>query len=122
MRRPSNYDASASLLLGPQGPDPSMDTSSLAICRTVVDDSWNKVFVGGLPSDWGDDQVKELLAPFGALRSFNLVMDKATGKSKGYAFCEFADERVTPAAIASLNLRVLSRKMLTVKRALEGIA
>jgi splicing factor U2AF subunit len=39
-------------------------------------------FVGGLPCDWSDDQVKELLTPHGPLKSFNLVMDKATSKSK----------------------------------------
>jgi splicing factor U2AF subunit len=70
------------LLFGPVDPDPAVDTSTLAICRTVVEDTWDKIFIGGLPSDWGDDQVKELLAPYGALKSFNLVMDKATGKSK----------------------------------------
>ncbi len=151
VRRPSNYDASTAIMLGPVLPDPTLDTSSLDICRTVVEDSWNKIFIGGLPADWGDEQViglaalatatarisrcvgqhcpcflsialvaactrtgillqvlecawclevggvdqtlngmglhdwlqvKELLAPYGALRSFNLVMDKTTGKSK----------------------------------------
>lgn len=37
---------------------------------------------GGLSCDWTEEQVKELLTPYGNLRSFNLVMDKASGKSK----------------------------------------
>lgn len=40
-------------------------------------------------------QVKELLSSFGKLRAFNLVKDSATGLSKGYAFCEYADITIT---------------------------
>ena len=58
--------------------------------RTSVADGPDKVFVGGLPCDWDADRVKRLLAPYGRLAAFNLVMDKSTGNSKGYAFCEFS--------------------------------
>ena len=37
----------------------------------------------------------ELLTSFGQLRAFNLVKDSATGMSKGYAFCEYADVSIT---------------------------
>ena len=37
---------------------------------------------GGLPSDWGEERVKALLAPYGLLRSFNLMLDRGTGRSK----------------------------------------
>lgn len=101
-------------------PDPTMDTSTLDICRTLVEDSPHKLFVGGLPCEWNEDQVKEMLLPYGLLKSFNLVMDKATGKSKGYAFCEYADEATADMVIRSLNLKRVGNKSLTVKRALEG--
>ena len=65
--------------------------------RTVVEDSWRKVFLGGLPCDWGDERVRALVRPFGALRSFHLVMDRATGKSRGYAFLEFESDASTEA-------------------------
>jgi len=39
--------------------------------------------------------VKELLTSFGQLKAFNLVKDAATGLSKGYAFCEYADVVMT---------------------------
>jgi len=39
--------------------------------------------------------VKELLTSFGHLKAFNLVKDAATGLSKGYAFCEYADSVMT---------------------------
>jgi hypothetical protein len=57
VRRPSNYDGAAALLLGPVAPDPGLALGHLTMCKTVVEDSWGKVFVGGLPSDWSDEQV-----------------------------------------------------------------
>lgn len=42
------------------------------------------------------------------------------GKSKGYAFCEFADESISDTVIRSLHMKRLGNKSLTVKRALEG--
>lgn len=39
--------------------------------------------------------MKELLTSFGQLKAFNLVKDAATGLSKGYAFCEYADVVMT---------------------------
>lgn len=44
-------------MLGPSEPDPTMDLSGLDVVKTVVDDSPNKLFVGGLPCDWAEDQV-----------------------------------------------------------------
>ena len=56
--RPSNYVASDALLLGPVVPDPTLSTAHLEMCKTVVEDSWNKVFIGGLPCSYGEDQVR----------------------------------------------------------------
>jgi splicing factor U2AF subunit len=47
-----------------------------------VPDSPNKIFVGGIPSYLGDEQVAELLKTFGELKSFNLVKEAGTGVSK----------------------------------------
>ena len=94
------------------------------VVSTVVPDSANKVFLGGLPNYLNEDQVKELLTSFGQLRAFNLVKDSATGLSKvkctlhrlhnsikfqqkkfnlivkpliskGFAFAEYADVTIT---------------------------
>lgn len=65
-------------------------------------------------------QVKELLSSFGKLRAFNLVKDSATGLSKGYAFCEYADVSITDHAIAGLNGMTLGDKKLIVQRASIG--
>ena len=82
IRRPNNYDANMAIMLGPTDPSPALDLGGLEIVRTVVADSPHKLFVGGLPCDWTEEQVKEMLVPFGPLKAFNLVMDRATGNSK----------------------------------------
>jgi splicing factor U2AF subunit len=90
------------------------------VVSTVVPDSPNKVFLGGLPNYLNEDQVKELLTSFGQLRAFNLVKDSATGLSKGYAFCEYVDISITDQAIAGLNGMQLGDKKLIVQRASVG--
>jgi len=97
-----------------------MDLSSLDICRSTVDDSPHKLFIGGLPYDYTEEMVRDLVGTYAAVRSFNLVMDRATGKSKGYAFCELEDESMTDVVIQQLHTYKLGNKLLTVKRALEG--
>lgn len=58
MRRPNNYDINVAVMLGPTDPDPTMDVSNLDIVKTVVQDSPHKLFIGGLPCDWTEDQVR----------------------------------------------------------------
>ena len=119
VRRPNNYDAATAALLGPTEPDPGVDAARLGAVRTTVPDTPDKLFVGGLPCDWDGGRVKALLAPYGRLTAFNLVMDKATGNSRGYAFCEFADRASADYAIAALHGSAVGPRLLTVKRALE---
>nr|XP_027202668.1 splicing factor U2AF 50 kDa subunit-like [Dermatophagoides pteronyssinus] len=90
------------------------------VVSTVVGDSPYKIFIGGLPNYLNEDQVKELLMSFGQLKAFNLVKDSATGLSKGYAFCEYADSSITDQAIDGLNGMQLGDKRLIVQRASVG--
>lgn len=90
------------------------------IVSTIVKDSVNKVFLGGLPNYMNDDQVKELLEAFGPLRGFNLVKDSTTGFSKGFGFAEYVDVRVTDQAIAALHGMEIGERRLVVQRAALG--
>ncbi|XP_058794904.1 splicing factor U2AF 50 kDa subunit-like [Phymastichus coffea] len=85
-----------------------------------VPDSPHKIYIGGLPIYLGEDQVKELLMAFGPLRSFNLVMDSATGLSKGFAFCEYMDVSVTDMAIDGLRDIQLGDRKIIIQRASVG--
>jgi RNA recognition motif. (a.k.a. RRM, RBD, or RNP domain) len=46
-------------------------------------DAADRVFVGGLPYYLNEEQCRELLSSFGALKAFDLVKDRDTGQSKG---------------------------------------
>ena len=113
LRRPHDYQPMAG-----QSENPNFNVPG--VVSTVVPDSANKVFLGGLPNYLNEDQVKELLTSFGQLRAFNLVKDSATGLSKGYAFCEYVDVTITDQAIAGLNGMQLGDKKLIVQRASVG--
>ena len=90
------------------------------VVSTAVSDSIHKIFVGSIPTYLNEDQVKDLLSSFGPLRSFNLPRDLATGLSRGYAFCEYADYSITDAACAGLNGMQLGDKQIVVQRASIG--
>lgn len=57
IRRPNNYDYNTAVTLGFTEPNPVIDLNQLEIVRTVVQDSPNKLFIGGLPCEWSEDQV-----------------------------------------------------------------
>lgn len=46
-------------------------------------DASERVFIGGLPYYLEEAQVRELLAAFGEIKTFELIRDRATGQSKG---------------------------------------
>eukprot|EP00466_Bigelowiella_natans_P010363 jgi/Bigna1/70549/fgenesh1_pg.12_\ len=90
------------------------------IVSTNVEDGPNKVFIGNLPQKLGDAEVKEFLSTYGALKSFHLVKDSSTGLAKGYAFFEYADEKITDEACKGLNGIELAGKNLVCQRANIG--
>lgn len=116
IRRPHDYQPMPGITDGPASSVPGV----IGVISTVVPDSPNKIFVGGLPSYLTEDQVKELLMSFGQLRAFNLVKDAATGLSKGFSFCEYVDTSLTDQAIQGLNGMQLGDKKLIVQRANVG--
>eukprot|EP00854_Cymbomonas_tetramitiformis_P010820 gene10820-12802_t len=119
IRRPNDYNPSQAALLGPTLPSSGMNMAALGLTNVAVSSAGNdhKLFVGGLPYYLDEEQVKELLSNFGTLRSFNLVLDRDTGQSKGYGFCLYEDPGLVDTAIAGLNGLAVGDKMLTVRRA-----
>ncbi len=63
----------------------------------------NKLFVGGLPWKATDQDLQELFAKYGEVTSANIVMDKFTGKSRGFGFVEMANDDQAQAAIDALH-------------------
>ncbi|KAJ2012457.1 RNA-binding protein Cwf29 [Coemansia sp. IMI 209128] len=68
------------------------------------------IFAGGLPFDLTEGDVICVFSQFGEIVNINLVRDKETGKSKGYAFLQYEDQRSTILAVDNLNgAQVLGR-------------
>ena len=62
-----------------------------------------KIFVAGLPYDLDDAELEEIFEKFGKVASAKVVMDKETGKSKGFGFVDMPNETEAKDAIESLN-------------------
>lgn len=61
------------------------------------------VYIGGIPFDYSEFDVKNIANNVGSVIGVKLVFDLLTGKSKGYAFVEYADEETAASAVRNLN-------------------
>ncbi|KAI6678084.1 hypothetical protein NL676_038880 [Syzygium grande] len=111
VRRFSDYNPSFAATLGPSQPNPNLNLGAVGLTRVLL--VGLKVLTAFL-------QVKGLLESFGPLRGFDLVKDRETGNSKGYAFCVYQDLSVMDIACAALNGIKMGNKTLTVRRANQG--
>ncbi len=79
-----------------------------------------KLFVAGLPNDFDDTDLKEMFELYGEVRSAKLVVDKATGKSKGFGFVEMPNKTEAQETIEALDGAGLKQgKKIAVKEAEE---
>lgn len=105
LARPNNPDGTPTM--APPGMRPvrvkPLNLGNLNIVKTHVMDGPNKIFIGGLPHSLADNQVRQLMETYGPLKGFYMIKDNNTGQNKGYAFAEYRDPKVTPAAIKGLN-------------------
>lgn len=62
-----------------------------------------KLYVGNLPYSTTDEQLKEMFAGEGEVISAQVIMDRMSGRSKGFGFVEMADDAAAKAAIEKLN-------------------
>ena len=76
-----------------------------------------KLYVGNLGYDVKDADLSQLFSQYGEVESANVIMDKMTGRSKGFGFVEMSSEEEAQAAIAALNGKDHSGRALTVNEA-----
>src|SRR4029079_3282553 len=77
-----------------------------------------KLLVAGLPYDFDDAELMEFFEKFGKINSAKVAIDKATGKSRGFAFVDMMNDDEAREAIESLNGLELGRgKTMVVKEA-----
>ncbi len=76
-----------------------------------------KLYVGGLPYSTTDNELKDAFAQAGSVSSAIIIMDKMTGRSKGFGFVEFANDEDAQKAIDMWNGKDFGGRSLTVNEA-----
>ena len=72
------------------------------------------IFIAGLNYNMSEAELGELFAEYGEDVSVKIIMDRETGRSKGYGFVEMADDEAGDKAIAALNEVDMDGKTLSV--------
>jgi RNA recognition motif-containing protein len=76
-----------------------------------------KLYVGNLTYGVTDSTLQQLFEPFGTVESAQVIMDRDTGRSKGFGFVEMGSDQEAQAAIAGLNGKEVEGRSLTVNEA-----
>ena len=76
-----------------------------------------RLYVGGLPYSSTADGLKSAFAQAGTVESSNVIMDRMTGRSKGFGFVEMATDEEAQAAISMWNGKDFEGRKLTVNEA-----
>jgi RNA recognition motif-containing protein len=74
----------------------------------------NRLFVGNLSYQTMENDLQDYFAQAGAVTSVNLMMDKVTGKSRGFAFLEFATAEEASKAVEQFHNKEFQGRTLTV--------
>ena len=72
------------------------------------------IYVGNLPYTTNDDELRELFEAYGAVSSARVIMDKVTGRSRGFGFVEMPESEEAQAAIAGTNEKDMGGRPLRV--------
>jgi RNA recognition motif-containing protein len=78
-----------------------------------------KILIRNLARTTTETELQTLFEAFGVVQSCNLVMDKETGKSKGFGFIEMPKPGEAKAAMKSLNGKEVAGSKIRVKKAEE---
>ncbi len=75
------------------------------------------IYVGNLPLDATDADLRSLFADYGTITSASVITDRDTGRSRGFGFVELADETLAGKAVGQLDGRDWNGRQLTVNKA-----
>lgn len=76
-----------------------------------------KLYVGNLSYSVSDSDLERLFAAHGSVRSAQVIVDRDTGRSKGFGFVEMSNDQEAQAAIDALNGTEIEGRALTVNEA-----
>jgi cold-inducible RNA-binding protein len=77
----------------------------------------NRIYVGSLPYATTDAKLEEIFSQYGTVQSAKIIIDRATGRSKGFGFVEMSSGSEAQSAIQALNGSELDGRSLTVNEA-----
>ncbi len=75
------------------------------------------LYIGNMPFSMTEDDLRELFSPYGEVSSVSIVMDKFSGRSKGFGFVEMPDNSQADQAIKALNESRIKGRPLKVNQA-----
>jgi RNA recognition motif-containing protein len=75
------------------------------------------IYVGNLPWSVKDDELRKLFSEFGDVSAANVIMDKFSGRSRGFGFVEMPNSDHAESAIKSLNDKEIGGRSLRVNEA-----
>ncbi|OGG70772.1 RNA-binding protein [Candidatus Kaiserbacteria bacterium RIFCSPHIGHO2_02_FULL_55_25] len=76
-----------------------------------------KLYVGGLPYSTSEDELREAFSQAGAVESATIIMDRMSGRSKGFGFVEMTSDEDAQKAIELWNGKDFGGRTLTVNEA-----
>lgn len=77
----------------------------------------NKLYVGNLPYSFRDGDMEQAFSQFGTVSSAKVMMERDTGRSKGFGFVEMGNDAEAQAAIQGMNGKEYGGRGLTVNEA-----
>lgn len=77
------------------------------------------IFVGSLPFKIEESELQEIFEEYGEVSSVKIIMDRATGRSKGFGFVEMPNEEEAKKAIEELNNAEVEGRTIVVNKAEE---
>ena len=77
----------------------------------------NKLYVGNLPYSFRDDDLQQAFAAHGSVSSAKVMMERDTGRSKGFGFVEMGNDAEAQAAVEGMNGQSLGGRSLVVNEA-----
>ena len=76
-----------------------------------------KLYVGNLPFDATENDLQDVFATFGPVTEVNLIVERATGRSRGFGFVSMATPEAAQAAITGMASKDFKGRTLTVNEA-----